>query len=408
MFAKINLININAFLFLFLMVVLPSFLHGFTGASSLSLGLLVASFLVFFFVHKAYLPSLLLSLFYIIFFAHYFIGRVFFDFQVKSFFSFFSFVFLVFVAYQVSSYIFNRREIYQKIDGSILYFLYFLIFIMFLAVISDFRFGKIFFNTHKPVFPFTEPSHAALAIAPFYAFGLLRLNKRYGFLLFFSLMFFSIVMQSFLLLIISFSCYFLFGIRGTLKFPIFFLALVPFFYFLLSNDYYYQRLSLSNSSTNLTALVYLQGIQDAVNSLKNTDGFGLGFQMLGYQPPSEAHYRIVEVMGGDDNHLGLNRFDGGFLAAKVIAEFGLIGIFCVVYYLFLLFFVIVKITNIQNSGIKNMDPVFLLALCSIFSFSYEFFVRGVGYFSPGIFLFFCSIFYLMKMENIGFHGKLIN
>lgn len=400
MFAKINLININAFLFLFLMVVLPSFLHGFTGAPSLSLGLLVASFLVFFFVHKAYLPSLLLSLFYIIFFAHYLIGLVFFDFQVKSFLSFFSFVFLVFVAYQVSSYIFNRREMYQTVDNSIFYFLYFLIFIMFLAVASDFRFGKIFYDTHKPVFPFTEPSHAALAISPFYAFSLLRLNKRYGFLLFFSLMLFSIIMQSFLLLVISFSCYFLFGIRGNLKFPIFFLALVPFLYFLLSSDYYYQRLSLSNSSTNLTALVYLQGIQDALNSLKNTDGFGLGFQMLGYQSPSEAHYRIVEVMGGGYNHPGLNRFDGGFLAAKVIAEFGLIGVFCVVYYIFMLIFVIIKVINIQKSLIKNIDPVFLLALCSVFSFSYEFFVRGVGYFSPGIFLFLFSVFYLRKIKFI--------
>ncbi len=407
MFAKINSFDINAFLFLFLMVVLPSFLHGFSGASSLSLGLLVASFLVFFFVHKVYLPSLLLSLFYIIFFAHYFIGLVFFDFQIKSFLSFFSFVFLVFVAYQVSSYIFNRREVYQNVGGSILCFLYFFIFIMLLAVISDFQFGKFFFNTHKPVFPFTEPSHAALAIAPFYAFGLLRLSRKYGFLLFLSLMLFSIIMQSFLLLIISFSCYFLFGIRGTLKFPIFFLALVPFVYFLLSNDYYYQRLSLSNSSTNLTALVYLQGIQDALNSLKNTDGFGLGFQMLGYQPPSEAHYRIVEIMGEDSNHPGLNRFDGGFLAAKVIAEFGLIGVLFVFYYIFLLFFIIIKISNAQNSEIKNIDPVFLLALCSIFSFSYEFFIRGVGYFSPGIFLFLCSVFYLMKVRNISFYGKMI-
>ena len=404
MFAKNNIFNINAFLFLFLMLVLPSFLHGFFGASSLSLGLLLASILVFFFVRKDYLPSLLLSLFYIIFFAHYFIGLVFFDFKVKSFFSFFSFIFLVFVAYQVSSYIFNRRESYYKIDDSILCFLFFLIFIMLLAVISDFRFGKFFYNTHKPVFPFTEPSHAALAIAPFYTFGLLRLSKKYGFLLFSSLMFFSIIMQSFLLLIISFSCYFLFGIRGSLKFPVFFVALVPFIYFLFSNDYYYQRLSLSNSSTNLTALVYLQGIQDAFNSLKNTDGFGLGFQMLGYQPPSEAHYRIVEIMGENDNHPGLNRFDGGFLAAKVIAEFGLIGVFFVVYYVFLLIFVIIKIANLQYSEVKKMDPVFLLALCSIFSFSYELFVRGVGYFSPGVFLFLCSIFYLMKIRNIEFIG----
>ncbi len=393
---KNNIFVIKLFLFFVLMVVLPSLVHGFFDASSLSLGIMIASAIVFFIVRKTSLPGQYFFIITIIFLVHYLISLTFFGFYKKSLFSLFAIFFLFYSAYQLSNYVYDKKEAYVGFDRSVLYFLFFLIFILFLALVSDFKFGGAFYNKNKPVFPFVEPSHAALAIAPFFMFFLLRSGMILNFIVFFILMIFSITMHSFMLLIVSFSCYFLFGIKSRYKFHILFFALILLLFFVFKNDYFYQRLAVNIESSNLTALVYLQGLQDAFNALKKTNGFGLGFQMLGYQTPSEAHYRILEVMGLNKDNPGINRYDGGFLAVKIIAEFGLMGILFILFYIFTAFLVIIKIIKLQNSGIEKIEPIYVFSLVCFLSFAYELFIRGVGYFSPGLFFFVFSVFYLRK------------
>jgi hypothetical protein len=102
----------------------------------------------------------------------------------------------------------------------------------------------------------------------------------------------------------------------------------------LKYDYFYDRVLFwdAQSSKNLSSLVYLQGIQDAHYSFVSTKGLGLGFQQLGTQKLSEAGLILQELL---NNNTGLNRQDGGFTAAKIIAELGLLGILILLMYLIL-------------------------------------------------------------------------
>ncbi|MFT8211578.1 MAG: hypothetical protein ACMZI0_15200 [Symbiopectobacterium sp.] len=56
-------------------------------------------------------------------------------------------------------------------------------------------------------------------------------------------------------------------------------------------------------------------------ALFDTYGLGLGFQMAGTNGVGEYGYKIYVLSGMD-----LNRFDGGFLASKIVSEFGVIGV----------------------------------------------------------------------------------
>jgi hypothetical protein len=147
------------------------------------------------------------------------------------------------------------------------------------------------------------------------------------------------------------------------------------------DPYFKERIKFSNSSTNLSALVYKQGVENMYDSTILTKGFGLGFENMGKQPMSRAGKSIMMLTSGNDS---LNRFDGGFFASKLISEFGIFGLTLVIMYLtdFLKsYFFLRHKTNRESLSIKKIiyNTVF-------YGFFVEMFVRGVGYFSPQVFL----------------------
>lgn len=62
-------------------------------------------------------------------------------------------------------------------------------------------------------------------------------------------------------------------------------------------QYFSSRLNFSADSSNMTTLVFLQGIDDAYRSLMNTSGLGLGFQMAGTDQPGIYGYTIAHISG---------------------------------------------------------------------------------------------------------------
>lgn len=259
---------------------------------------------------------------------------------------------------------------------------YLVLFIGWLSLIFGFDIGA-YENYPKAVLPFSEESHYALTV------GLLGsvagANRNNWFRLFsaVNILLQAIFFPSLALLLFFFILILVYWGRGKLFFFLIGSPLIAFGAWLLVEffagewavSYFSDRLNFSDNAKNLTALVYLQGWLDAWTSLRETNGLGLGFQMLGTNPPNEITLRILNLYGVE-----FNREDGGFLAAKIIAEFGVFGVFLVLaYFVFLLKYAF----SARSRHQKGRDLMF--STC-IFSFMVEFFFRGYGYFSPGLVL----------------------
>jgi hypothetical protein len=165
---------------------------------------------------------------------------------------------------------------------------------------------------------------------------------------------------------------------------LFFLVSILLVSLLTQIDYFRSRLTF-REVTNLTTLVYLQGWELAFNNLHQTQGFGVGYQQLGSNETVLGHYseRIFALYG---KHINLD--DGGFLASKIIAEFGFLGLSTMLAYLILFVgFLYIMWRNFQRSPddrIINTNELFVLGL--FIGFFVEIFFRGFGYFSPNLVL----------------------
>lgn len=165
-----------------------------------------------------------------------------------------------------------------------------------------------------------------------------------------------------------------------------------------SSEYFVSRLSFEGTQ-NLTTLVFLQGWELAYINLVETDGIGLGFQMLG-SPGTHLGTitdEILKVTSGKEYNLA----DGGFLAAKIIAEFGVFGIILIVSYLYFLLKFIFKSNKAwqyihlsHNLQYRQELKKRLMISGLLFAFLVEVFLRGYGYFSPEVFLALVAVFYL--------------
>lgn len=261
-----------------------------------------------------------------------------------------------------------------------------------------FKFRFLNYVHHSAIIPFGEASHFAMFYSPFLIASMLFLRSNLSrFFLIATSMLLSIAIPNLTLaagcilaLIVSFR----FSLKSMLLAAI---SLVIFIYFILNNPYFLSRLNVTTISSNLSALVYLQGIYDAANSLIITNFWGLGFQNLGIQPASSIAKNISHIMGAPD--IELNRSDGGFLAAKIVAEFGFLGILLIVAYLITAIKLFLKIKRlfVGKSPAPNSHNIFFFSM--YLGFSIELFVRGVGYFSPTIIIFFASLFWLTNNSN---------
>lgn len=254
------------------------------------------------------------------------------------------------------------------------------------------------YTHYGSVVPFTEASHFAQYFGPIAIMTFLvqrTLTKRI--LVGGVVLGIAIATPSLTLLVYAFLIFIL-AIKLRLTYLLFSgFSILLIAYMALITPYFLDRLAISDTSNNLSALVYLQGLYDAYYSLEATNYLGLGFQLLGTQPPSELSLTIQTIAGTE-----LNREDGSFLAAKILAEFGILGVIFIIYYLKISFQAVIFLRKQIFLINDRRDLKHQLVAAIIFAFSVELFVRGTGYFSPGVFLFIFALFYYKKYMRSSF------
>lgn len=241
----------------------------------------------------------------------------------------------------------------------------------------------------KPMFPYSEPSHFSLFIAPFLGVKLFCLSGKRRLIVMFIGILAGFLMKNFTMIIIVI----FFSILVFRSKNIFILSLGAVLLYLgidyMDVSYYTDRLNLSSTSDNLSVLVYLQGWQLAWEGLKNTYGFGIGFQQLGFVPiETEAGYIINKLIGKE-----VNVTDAGITAPKMIAELGILGLGMVVYYMYKFINVYMKWKG-EYLGVKSF---FIYSL--FFSFFIALFVRGIGYYNTPLFFVLVSCFLIEQKHN---------
>jgi hypothetical protein len=203
-------------------------------------------------------------------------------------------------------------------------------------------------------------------------------------------------------LIMFISTMFIFAFLNRKNVFLIFLVLYSSFLLLSNIDYFASRLIISNESNNLSVLSYLQGWDFAYNHFFNSNFIGIGIQQFGIYPLETEISMQIENLVGEK----MNENNGSAEAAKLIAEFGLLGVFMLIYYFNTLFKSLKFLSNCDF--FEKKDSIILFCCCSIFSFFVELFVRGVGYFSPTSFLFFMSLVFLSENNFRPIPKKFIN
>ena len=387
--------NFFKLLLYLLIIVLPYSLYTVLGVS-LSVGLAVDAVLLgglLLLARKLYVPISVSSAHLRIFLllatsfllqSFYWIGLDGFDFD-KAIFSILLLLTLLLIS------IFGLSFFSEDLDKSIVFSCSLLLFVSFNILIS-FMVGPIFsYGSSKSAFLISEPSYVALIIFPFLLFlSLIRDRRVIWFLVFFAA--YAILVQNLtLILILCVSSFFYFS--GILLRGVFLIVFPVIVFFVLMDDYFLDRLSISNSSENMSVLVLLQGWENARLALSFSSFIGVGFQQFGIVGPIGS----ISARIDDYGFAGLNLYDGGTLAAKIVGEMGFLGVVLLLLYVILAMRCLVYIFKNIYEPSKVGD---YFAIACILSFSAEIFIRGVGYFSPGCFLFFLSLLYLLRWRKL--------
>ncbi|WNK21198.1 hypothetical protein P1P91_05860 [Halomonas piscis] len=384
-------------------LLLPSFLFVATGASSLAPGMLMASGLVCL-LNVRHLLNFRFSFPVVVLLAIFGLALVSAVFSLLDQAVHKPIMSLVILLVLVSALVLGRRISDMEPEAtrrSLSWLVGFLLLLGWLAIVWSPRFSG-YAPLEKPVFPFSEESHYALALGVL-ACGMVYAETTLKSLFILgNMLALALAFPNLTLLVFVFIGCFVFSMRfPRLVFWSIFLAgglalLLGYFFVLPQFTYFADRLDFSDT-TNLTTLVYLQGWGLAWLNMLDTQGLGLGFQMLGEAGTRYPHYtdRIVELTGQE-----FNISDAGFLAAKWIAELGWFGsLMAVAFLAFLLGFACVG--NALRRQLKYLPEVDrarhvrrLWLLGSIFGFVVEVFLRGYGYFSPGVFWIIASLYAL--------------
>ena len=236
------------------------------------------------------------------------------------------------------------------------------------------------YEDRKPIMLFSEISHYASFIAPFYCFLMVYRGYRLMPKIIMSLIYVTTTLkyQSATLLFVIVTVL----IISQARFRIVSLALasVAIFAMIIFWDidisYYTSRMSIeiSDESTNMSLL---SGLEQALISLQDTYGTGYGFQQMGVNPPKGMAAVVGYLTAGDY----VNRFDGSVAVAKMIVEFGLIGVMFMIAYVGILINSIYILSKYIRKTI-NIGAEIVFAHCCVFSFGVYYFVRGGGYFVP--------------------------
>ena len=230
---------------------------------------------------------------------------------------------------------------------------------------------------HKPMFPYTEPSHLALTICPFalYACVQARGLRQLGWLAVLTAI--ALATQN---VTFAVSSALVLAIAAPLRFfiPIAISAGVVLSQIDLS--YFIERINVA-TTLNTSTLVFFQGWELMAFEWRLSQGWGIGFQQLGLHGHlTPASLSMIAVEGAPRNTL-----DGGFVLAKLVSEFGFVGSLVALLYAALTTRFAWQLRN-HNPQNASRPVAAIFARCVFVAFSIEFFVRGMGYFSAGTLL----------------------
>lgn len=271
---------------------------------------------------------------------------------------------------------------YRGDFNSVVYFVF--CFLLIISVAGFFKLNLFLYVSQKSVLFFSEPSYFALTLAPFLIFVVAKKHPISKPCLVYFLIW-SVIIQNLTMLAIVFLAASLL-VKSTylnfikLIFVVSFSILV-----IVNNDYFSSRLNFGGETDNLSVLVFMQGWQNSLIMLHDSSWVGAGFQQFGIVGNRGEISNQLENLGFSE----LNIHDGGTTASKILGEFGLFGIFFLLNYLYLFIITFLKIKSFN--GLKD-NTLELFFSCSILAFSVELFVRGIGYFSPGCYLFVFALF----------------
>jgi hypothetical protein len=376
---------------------LPPFVKHVFNQSSLAMGLIIYCLLISIYVWR-YAPRLFRPNKYI---ASYLgIAALYMVLQViisagwssKAYASLLPIICILTIAYLLSARLSKINP--NLLDGAVRFLAGLLIIIAFTNKIFDFRFNA--YTHERAIVPFSEPSHYALFSGPIFTYLFVcarSISKKL--LIFISTSVLAIILPSTTMLaypILMLALWANIHRRFLITIPI---LLATIWFALFQSDYHFERVMMiaNEDTTNISALVYAQGVTDAYNSLIETNFIGLGFQMMGAQQASDVSDLISRFSGSD---VGLNRMDGSFLASKIIAEFGAFGLLTVAIFTLFALRSFSSLRALLWLDRNDGDHRSILVYVFLYSFLVELYIRGYGYFSPGVFIYISSIAYYFK------------
>ncbi|WBY07955.1 hypothetical protein PIB19_22380 [Sphingomonas sp. 7/4-4] len=242
--------------------------------------------------------------------------------------------------------------------------------------------ASIALSFEKSVFPFTEPSQFAIAFSTFllHACVTSRGWRTLAWLGFAGGL--ALMLQSLSVMVAV-------TLAALITLPIFrlavFAAVGGAMLTFVDLQYYLDRLDFGaqgiNGVESLSRLVYRQGLELASDAFQRSSGWGIGFNQLGSAPFSSPTADLIYRILRNDSNLR----DGGFTAAKLVSELGVIGILIMLLYVFAAGFSALALRR-YALGRLHLAPAQVVGRAAIVGVSIELMVRGQGYFSGSLFI----------------------
>lgn len=300
---------------------------------------------------------------------------------------------LLLMLYSLGAYclaIFAQSLSTEQADGAINFVFLALIF----SVISGLMHFQPFFpaEASKSVLFHAEPSHFALDFLPMLLYVVVRSHLPIKIALLLGSLTLCLMLENLTLLV---GLVLILGIvvRLHLRLLLLLLLLSPLIFVVLqvgNLEYYVERLNFSSSASNLSTLVYMQGLERAYLNLMETYFLGVGFQQFGIVGSMGGIQEQIKALHGEE----LNLLDGSSVASKIIGEFGMFGVLCMLLYFWYFLHSAKWLRKVSIGHGVSSDTRDVFFHCCFVMYSIDLLIRGVGYFSSSGFLFLASVCWL--------------
>jgi hypothetical protein len=281
--------------------------------------------------------------------------------------------------------IFSLKIIDRKVYNYVSFVFYIILFDGIYLLIKN-----TFFIWGKKTLLFPEMSHFSIIFGPLLLFKVLTSkNTTYIYSIILISLILALNIQNLTLLISTFFIMMIYSIKKTFLFFLIPVSIGALYFDLGDFTYFIDRIP-SIDSKNVSTLVFLSGWERVYLNLIDSNFFGIGFNQLGIVGNKGFYQSELTRLGLP----GLNIYDAGGVAPKLLSELGIIGIAFIFGYLFYLakaIYIVKKKKLIYNYLDTFYISIFIMSFVSMF-------IRSSGYFSPIVFLLLSSIIYINKFK----------